>query len=533
MTQLRLSCLKTSATVILGLLISVVVCGDACGAGSASAMQGQPCIAVSVVEVSGPASGTAGAPCAFSAIVIPAEASAPMTYTWQASGQPAAVTHSDRGTQDSIELTWSDGGTYVVVVTAGNDCGVATSRSLTVTIAAPVPVCNALEGITIEAPETCGPATPCTLKATASPSNASTPIMYSWSASGQPTVVVHTSKSTADSMTFAWGGPGRQTISVVATNECGGSVSAVHSLEVREAPPPCSPLSEINISAPASATVGTPCALTATAGPGTATTPIRFVWNWTGQPVPIEHVIHGTTDTVELVWSSPGGYAVTVSAVNDCGVMVNRTHTIAVKPAAVRCRALTALALSGPRIGSTGTPYAFDVVATPVDASIPIDYSWKADGQTSTLGHAGTTITDTVSYSWNQPGTYAVEASADNSCKNPVRATHQITIETGACVPLTGLSISGPQRGDTGVSYEYVVSAAPVNSATPIRYEWKCLPRGNTLLHPEGGLVDTRTMKWSDPGFYTLIVTAKNECGEEVTQSYKVVIRRKPSGTRG
>jgi hypothetical protein len=57
--------------------------------------------------------------CLFSATVSPLEASQPITYVWQATGQ-SVVTHTGRGLTDSINLTWNMTGTQAITVTATN-----------------------------------------------------------------------------------------------------------------------------------------------------------------------------------------------------------------------------------------------------------------------------------------------------------------------------------------------------------------------------------------------------------------------------
>ncbi len=73
-------------------------------------------------------------------------------------------------------------------------------------------------------------------------------------------------------------------------------------------------LAGIEIAGPTLGLVGTSYTFTATAHPPTATQPIYFDWQVTGQP-PIT-VSNGTTSTVTLAWAAPGTQVLTVTAYN-------------------------------------------------------------------------------------------------------------------------------------------------------------------------------------------------------------------------
>jgi len=84
------------------------------------------------VTVDGPAIGVPDAAYGFTAIVSPVTATYPITYAWQATGQPP-VTHTG-GLSDSVTFTWSTTGTQAITVTATNVGGTVTgTHAMTVT----------------------------------------------------------------------------------------------------------------------------------------------------------------------------------------------------------------------------------------------------------------------------------------------------------------------------------------------------------------------------------------------------------------
>jgi hypothetical protein len=69
------------------------------------------------LAVTGPANGSTGQPYTFNAAVAPANASLPVTYTWQATGQ-STVVHPNIYGADSQSYTWTMGGMKTLTVSA-------------------------------------------------------------------------------------------------------------------------------------------------------------------------------------------------------------------------------------------------------------------------------------------------------------------------------------------------------------------------------------------------------------------------------
>ncbi len=107
----------------------------------------QPCTTLADLGISGRTSGETATAYQFTAVVTPAAATPPLTYTWAPapdSGQGMAV----------VSYTWATTGTYLITLTATN-CEGATSYTATrgVTITAP-PVTNLVHAVAITGPAT-------------------------------------------------------------------------------------------------------------------------------------------------------------------------------------------------------------------------------------------------------------------------------------------------------------------------------------------------------------------------------------------
>jgi hypothetical protein len=166
---------------------------------------------VTGVSINGPETGTINTAYAFTAMVSPLDASTPITYTWS----PEPV--SGQGTAAVASLSWSTPGAKTITVTAQN--GGSATGTHTITTSRVL-----VTGVSIGGPTMGFTNTTYMFTATVSPSNASTPITYTWSPgliSGQGTAAA----------SFSWSVPGAKTITVTAQN--GGNVfSGTHNIAI-------------------------------------------------------------------------------------------------------------------------------------------------------------------------------------------------------------------------------------------------------------------------------------------------------------
>jgi len=193
--------------------------------------------------------------------------------------------------------------------------------------------CVEISSVTIAGPTKGITGTPYVFIAAVAPSTATLPITYTWQATGQ-TPVVHVS-GLSDAATFTWTVTGTQVVTVTAANACGVTVSDTHVIIVEAASlPPCTALDAVSIAGPPTTTVGVAVSFIAAVAPPTATLPITYVWEATGQ-TPVIH-ISSLSDTAVFTWAVAGTQAVTVTAVNACGVAVSDIHVITVEAAQPR-----------------------------------------------------------------------------------------------------------------------------------------------------------------------------------------------------
>ncbi len=137
-----------------------------------------------------------------------------------------------------------------------------------------------------------------------------------------------------------------------------------------------------------------------------------------------------------------------------------------------------------------------------------ITYTWDfGDGVT------GSGITTTHAYTL--AGDHVVTLAASNGC-NQQTVTHTVTV---ICVPLEGITISGPITGYVGTTYNFSTHFTPTNASGPI-YLWN-----------NGATTPDANYNFGAPGPYTIIVTATNCTNVTVTDTHEIVISTPPACT--
>jgi|GEM_PF-1320459 len=282
------------------------------------------------------------------------------------------------------------------------------------------PPCPGPDEVTISGPASVDPGSPYLATAAVAPPTVTTPLTYTWEAAGQ-TSLVHALRFVTDTAAFTWSVGGVYAITVTADNSCGPAVVDTH-LAYVGTPPPCNGLGAVDLSGPTGGYSGVTYSFDTAAGPPTATTPITYVYRAGGQAA-VTHT-NDLQDAVGFTWAAPGAYTITLDATN-CGGSASDTHTIVIA-GPPPCAAVTGVALTGPTTGLVGVPCSFAAAAAPPTATVPVTYTWHADGQ-STITHTND-LHDGAAFTWGYTGTYLLTVTAVNCASVPVHDVHTIQI---------------------------------------------------------------------------------------------------------
>jgi hypothetical protein len=260
-----------------------------------------------------------------------------------------------------------------------------------------------LTAVAISAPSEGSVDEPHTFRAEIQPDNATPPVTYTWQATGQ-SPVLHTGWRT-DEMTFTWSATGLKTVTVFAADSSGTIVSDTHTINVEV------PIAGLAASNDGPTELGNLTTLSATVAEGSN---VGYAWDFGDGGV-------GSGWIVSHIYPAPGTYTAVVTASNSVSQM---TDTTSVK---VTCDPLSGVSIDGPTTGDTSTSYVFTATASPLDATLPITYTWAASHK-STIVHTDGGITDTVQFSWGLTGTQFITVTAVAPCGTAVDDSHSIVI---------------------------------------------------------------------------------------------------------
>ncbi|HHN93313.1 MAG TPA: DUF11 domain-containing protein, partial [Anaerolineae bacterium] len=168
--------------------------------------------------------------------------------------------------------------------------------------------------------------------ATVTPSTATLPFTYTWQATDQGTVV-HNRQGIVDTAPLIWLTPGEKWITVTVVNRCGIVVQDAVTIAIAgPQPPPPVPLGvEIHEPSVSGYFTGTAYTFTAWVTPITATLPLSYTWQATGQTT-VVHVTAAISDAVAFTWPLTGSKRITVSVANGEASPASDSITITVQP---------------------------------------------------------------------------------------------------------------------------------------------------------------------------------------------------------
>jgi plastocyanin len=272
------------------------------------------------VSIDGPALSEVNTSHAFTATVDPITATQPITFVWEATGQ-SPITHTGGNLIDTVSFTWATGttGTARITATATNAGGAASGIFTTILIPQPSAVVSDVKIVDFAFQ-------PAVMTITAGTT-------VRWTNIGAVTHTVTSDTSLWDSGDLVTGGVFSRTFSTPGTYpyHC-----LYHPIDMKGTivvlAPPSQPPTSVSIIGPGEGTIDTPYVFTATVSPITATLPITYLWQATGQS-DVTHV-GGLSDTIVLTW--PAGTSVTqlitATAANDGGAAAGTHFTFFAPP---------------------------------------------------------------------------------------------------------------------------------------------------------------------------------------------------------
>ena len=152
------------------------------------------------------------------------------------------------------------------------------------------------------------------------------------------------------------------------------------------------------------------------------------------------------------------------------------------------CNPFSSVSISGPTLLAVGESGFYTATTQPADASNPVEYLWS-NNDTNPV----------TSFSWEAPGTYSVEITAQNCAgSGVVTGTLEVSVYE-PCNGLEGAEIAGPTSLEVGETGLYTVTWTPLDATLPVDILWS------------NGITDTQaTYSWIEPGVQHVSVVVEN-----------------------
>jgi hypothetical protein len=376
-----------------------------------------------------------------------------------------------------------------------------------------------------------------TFTASPQPSNATTPVDYTWSADG-----LVSGQGTA-SAAYRWDSAGSKNVQVTARN-CGEQdFSDSQTVDISPAgdgtcvdplPLACGQQLDGDTSGRANNLTSYSCSGWDESGPETiyaftlaAGTNYTVAAQISNMAVDLDVFLLGDCAAAQCLASdsygndiatagnvAPGTYYVAVDGYQ--GVAGSYTLDLTCTPAEGCDHPLTGVTLSGPTSGSTGQNLTFTASPQPGDATAPVNYTWSADGLVSGQG------TVSATYSWSSAGSKNVQVTARNCGEQDFSDSQTVDIGEACPKPIVDVSITGPSSGYTEVEYTFTASLDPGDATTPVTYTWS----SNGLVSGQG--TPSATYNWATTGGHTVSVDVEN-CGGSADDEHTITLSEQPS----
>ena len=234
---------------------------------------------------------------------------------------------------------------------------------------------------------------------------------------------------------------------------------------------------------------------TATIQPLSTTLPIDYLWQASGQ-ASITHT-NGLMDSINFLWETPGTKAITITASNLAGSVMD-SHHITISDISISN--LIASNNSPTLLGESTT------LSATIQAGTNVIYTWDFGDNEAGSGQFTT-------HSYSSVGTYTAIVTGTNSVGSTTSTTPVIIMD----VPITGLIASNDSP--TFLSDSTTLSAT-IQAGTNVIYSWEF---GDGEISGDQYITHT----YPSVGIYTATVTSTNSAGSD-TSATKVIIQDVP-----
>jgi uncharacterized repeat protein (TIGR01451 family) len=142
---------------------------------------------------------------------------------------------------------------------------------------------------------------------------------------------------------------------------------------------------------------------------------------------------------------------------------------------------------------------------TPISATLPITFNWRAVGQTPLTTTGG--LSSSIVFTWTTPGTKVITVTASNITSTK-QVTGSILITAPSLIPIEIVALELKSVSPINVGVRVTTTVTPISVTQPITFDWRAV--GQTPFTTTGGVSSSRVFTWTTPGTKVITVTVSN-----------------------
>ncbi len=255
---------------------------------------------------------------------------------------------------------------------------------------------------------------------------------------------------------------------------------------------------ELSVAGPISGAAELAQTFTASVSPITATQPITYLWEATGQTT-VTRTDKGLSDTFAFVWPTlaVGPQMITITVVNSAG---SASATQAITIVAPSSASVAAVAI----VDFAFTPQIITITAGTTVRWTNTGLATHTSASDSGLWDSGALMPGNVfTQTFDTPGAYPYHCNIHSSMHGTI-----------VVIPALTVTLAGPSIGAHDAVYSFVAAVDPLSVARPITFSWEAtnqLP----ITQVSMAVSDTQVFSWTAgmTGAQWITVTARNAAG--------------------
>jgi hypothetical protein len=235
-----------------------------------------------------------------------------------------------------------------------------------------------------------------------------------------------------------------------------------------------------------------------------------YEWDWDNDGVYDES---HTTPTATHIWTSPGGFPVTLQVTDDTGITARKTRTVNIVD-----QPPVQPTINGPANGTVNHSYAFSAgpITDPEGDSMYIMWAWGDGTTTDWLGPYASGQIISMSHTWTRVGVYGVQAKLKDVYRAESNWSDPYLITIMKNEPPGTPTIEGNAEGRPDTTYLYTFETIDPEADDVFYYiDWGDNTTTGWLGPYSSGVQKTATHSWSQQGTYTIKIQAKDTWGAE------------------